>query len=141
MHLRRDLQSLGVLALWRFNDDSDWPIGRLKSIPTKAFNGFVHVVPSPERQLSTYCNTSARKYRLVASTPNASLNMTRLGFSALESVPFRSIYIRVKPTPVSLSERHSVLRALQRYGEIEVFKKQHVSPPLRSCYWSLDSPL
>ena len=44
----------------------------------------------------------------------------------LESVPYRSIYIRVKPTPVGLSERHSVLRALQRYGDVEVFKKQHV---------------
>ena len=55
--------------------------------------------------------------------------MSRLGYSVLESVPYRSIYIRVKPTPVGLSERHSVLRALQRYGDVEVFKKQHVRSP------------
>ena len=60
---------------------------------------------------------------------NASLTMSRLGYSVLESVPYRSIYIRVKPTPVGLSERHSVLRALQRYGDVEVFKKQHVRSP------------
>ncbi|KAH8881549.1 hypothetical protein GQ53DRAFT_667469 [Thozetella sp. PMI_491] len=48
----------------------------------------------------------------------------RAASAALESIPNRSIYLRVKPAPVGLSERRSVLRALQQYGEIEVFKKQ-----------------
>ena len=48
----------------------------------------------------------------------------------LESSAQRSIFIRVQPPPVNLAERRAVLRALQRYGEIEMFKKLVVS---RAC--------
>ncbi|KAL1855693.1 hypothetical protein VTK73DRAFT_8524 [Phialemonium thermophilum] len=40
----------------------------------------------------------------------------------LEPAYVRSLFVRVSPIPRSLSERRSVLRALQKYGEIEVFK-------------------
>ncbi|KAK3684896.1 hypothetical protein B0T22DRAFT_464421 [Podospora appendiculata] len=38
-------------------------------------------------------------------------------------VKLRSIYLRVKPAPATLSERRAVLGALKQHGEIEVFKK------------------
>ncbi|KAK3945910.1 hypothetical protein QBC46DRAFT_62608 [Diplogelasinospora grovesii] len=44
---------------------------------------------------------------------------------ALEPAKLRSVYLRVKPAPSTLSERRSVLRALKQHGEIEVFKKLH----------------
>lgn len=40
----------------------------------------------------------------------------------LEPASIRSMFVRVSPIPRSLSERRAVLRALQKYGEIEVFK-------------------
>jgi len=40
----------------------------------------------------------------------------------LEPASVRSMFVRVSPIPRSLSERRAVLRALQKYGEIEVFK-------------------
>ncbi|KAL2257435.1 hypothetical protein VTK26DRAFT_176 [Humicola hyalothermophila] len=37
----------------------------------------------------------------------------------------RTIIVKVRPTPATLSERRAVLRALKRHGEIQVFKKLH----------------
>lgn len=47
---------------------------------------------------------------------------------AIESVvATRSMFVKVKPIPATLSQRRAVLKALQRYGDIEVFKKLAVS--------------
>ncbi|KAM7216322.1 hypothetical protein V8F06_008341 [Rhypophila decipiens] len=35
----------------------------------------------------------------------------------------RTLYLRVKPAPSTLSERRAVLHALKQYGQVEVFKK------------------
>ncbi|KAK3327750.1 hypothetical protein B0T19DRAFT_172906 [Cercophora scortea] len=40
----------------------------------------------------------------------------------IHPVKLRSIYLRVKPAPATLSERRAVLGALKQHGEIEVFK-------------------
>jgi len=74
----------------------------------------------------------ARPVRFVKST---------LGHT-LESVADRSLFIRVQPPPANLAERRAVLRALQRHGEVDMFKKLAVStpflsPPRDRC---LDSP-
>ena len=39
------------------------------------------------------------------------------------NIAARSLFIRVQPPPRSLSERRAVLRAMQRYGEVDMFKK------------------
>lgn len=39
----------------------------------------------------------------------------------------RTLYIRVKPAPTSLSERRAVLRALSQHGDIEMFKQLYDS--------------
>ncbi|PSR84165.1 hypothetical protein BD289DRAFT_482897 [Coniella lustricola] len=41
----------------------------------------------------------------------------------IELIQPRSLLLRVWPPPITLSERRAVLQALQRYGEIEVFKR------------------
>lgn len=40
-----------------------------------------------------------------------------------ESLSQRSLFIRVRPAPTTLSERRSVLRVLERYGKTDMFKK------------------
>ncbi|ROV87047.1 hypothetical protein VMCG_10860 [Cytospora schulzeri] len=45
------------------------------------------------------------------------------GSRAIELVKARSLFIKVLPTPASLSERRAVLHALRRYGQIEIFKR------------------
>ncbi|CAK7263211.1 hypothetical protein SEPCBS119000_000379 [Sporothrix epigloea] len=40
-----------------------------------------------------------------------------------ESLAQRSLFINVRPAPVTLSERRSVLGVLERYGKVEMFKK------------------
>lgn len=42
---------------------------------------------------------------------------------AASAVGKRSLFIRVDPAPANLSERRAVLRAIQKYGEIEMFKQ------------------
>lgn len=39
------------------------------------------------------------------------------------SIQDRTLYLRVKPAPITLSERRAVLHALKQYGQIDVFKK------------------
>lgn len=55
------------------------------------------------------------------------------GNRVIELIKARSLFVKVWPTPTTLTERRAVLRALQRHGEIEVFKRLTVrllaSPP------------
>jgi len=46
---------------------------------------------------------------------------------AVELIRTRSMYVRVNPTPINLSERRAVLHALQKFGTVEVFKRLPVS--------------
>lgn len=55
----------------------------------------------------------------------------------LESAKLRSLFIRVRPAPSNLAERRAVLRALQRYADIEVFKKLAVSRLLVAKQWPM----
>ncbi|EFX03556.1 pal1-like protein [Grosmannia clavigera kw1407] len=43
--------------------------------------------------------------------------------TSAESLAQRSLFIRVRPAPTTLSERRSVLRVLERHGKTEMFKK------------------
>lgn len=52
---------------------------------------------------------------------------SRLGHT-LESAADRSLFIRVQPPPANLGERRAVLRAIQRYGDVDMFKKLAVGP-------------
>lgn len=45
------------------------------------------------------------------------------GSRVIELINARSLFIKVWPAPINLTERRAVLRALQRYGDIEVFKR------------------
>lgn len=45
------------------------------------------------------------------------------GSRTIELVKARSLFVKVFPTPATLSERRAVLHALKRYGQIEVFKR------------------
>ncbi|ROW13284.1 hypothetical protein VPNG_05529 [Cytospora leucostoma] len=45
------------------------------------------------------------------------------GGRAIDLVKARSLFVKVFPTPASLSERRAVLHALRRYGPIEIFKR------------------
>jgi hypothetical protein len=49
--------------------------------------------------------------------------------AALERASVRSIFIRADPKPRNLSERRAILRAIQEYGEIEMFKQLRVCSP------------
>lgn len=51
------------------------------------------------------------------------------GSRVIELIKVRSLFVKVLPTPINLSERRAVLRALQRYGDIEVFKRLTVCQP------------
>ncbi|KAJ4395970.1 hypothetical protein N0V93_000186 [Gnomoniopsis smithogilvyi] len=42
---------------------------------------------------------------------------------SFELIHTRSVFVRVNPTPTTLSERRAVLHALQRHGTVEVFKR------------------
>lgn len=42
---------------------------------------------------------------------------------AFEPIDQRSLFVRVRPAPATLSERRSVLRVLERHGKTEMFKK------------------
>lgn len=46
---------------------------------------------------------------------------------AIELIRARSLFVNVSPAPTSLSERRAVLHALQKHGQIEVFKSLPVS--------------
>ncbi|KAK3370201.1 hypothetical protein B0H63DRAFT_310512 [Podospora didyma] len=46
-----------------------------------------------------------------------------LARAAQQPYKVRSIYLKVRPAPTSLSERRAVLHALQEHGKIDVFKK------------------
>lgn len=56
------------------------------------------------------------------------------GSRTIELINARSLFVKVRPTPINLSERRAVLRALQRYGEIEVFKRLTVRTPTASTH-------
>lgn len=45
------------------------------------------------------------------------------GQRSIDIIKARSLFIKVMPTPASLSERRAVLHALQRHAQIEVFKR------------------
>lgn len=49
------------------------------------------------------------------------------GRRTIEPIKARSLFVKVLPTPSSLSERRAVLHALRRRGDIEVFKRLIVS--------------
>ncbi|RKU49711.1 hypothetical protein DL546_009873 [Coniochaeta pulveracea] len=50
------------------------------------------------------------------------MSFSKASKAVLKPTRFRSMFIRVKPTPRQLSERRAVLRTLQKYGNIEVFQ-------------------
>lgn len=59
----------------------------------------------------------------------------------LETVANRSLFVRVHPRPSNLGERRAVLRAIQKYGDVEVFKKLAVShrhPRIQEDWWLTD---
>ncbi len=47
---------------------------------------------------------------------------SRLGHT-LESAADRSLFIRVQPPPANLGERRAVLRAIQRYGDVDMVQE------------------
>lgn len=55
------------------------------------------------------------------TTTTMSLRATALRTAS--SIQDRTLYLRVKPAPSTLSERRAVLHALKQYGQIDVFKK------------------
>ena len=48
----------------------------------------------------------------------------------------RSLFIRVDPAPANLSERRAVLRAIQKYGEIDMFKQLAVGIPIEAITYN-----
>ncbi|KAM7204089.1 hypothetical protein V8F33_001724 [Rhypophila sp. PSN 637] len=47
----------------------------------------------------------------------------RVALRTASTIQDRTLYLRVKPAPSTLSERRAVLHALKQCGEIEIFKK------------------
>lgn len=82
-------------------------------------------VPSAELEPASsalYPLASAALFLTSDSAMAASFVTSPLG-KKLEAVSTRSLFVRVYPRPNNLGERRAVLRALQKYAPVEVFKK------------------
>lgn len=61
---------------------------------------------------------------MAVSTASAAARRLSSGLGA------RSVYVRVSPSPTSFVERRAVLKTLQTFGKVEVFKKLEVRRPV-----------
>jgi hypothetical protein len=56
--------------------------------------------------------------------------------SAARNIAARSIHVKIHPTARTLPERREVLRVLERFGEVEMFRSLKVS-----FYYLIEAPI
>lgn len=76
-------------------------------------------------------------FTTMAAKPGNSLPKNLLSSPFLgELLAKRSVYVKVRPAPQSLTQRRAILRVLRQHGRIEVFKSLGVRSPLSSTLFT-----
>ncbi|KAI9055519.1 hypothetical protein LZ554_000467 [Drepanopeziza brunnea f. sp. 'monogermtubi'] len=69
----------------------------------------------------------------------SSISSTKMASSAMRTLASRTLHLKVYPTPETFAERREVLRVIERFGEVAMFKSHKYDPkkPVHNSFLSV----